>query len=67
MNSYTKNSISILIFVRILLCNNKFIRKLVQILFWRFLENGNRYRVDFFRVHYYFNELSKNVSHFDVV
>ena len=29
----------------------------------RFLENGNRYEVDIFSVHLYFNELSKNISH----
>ena len=31
-----------------------------------YLENGNRYRVEIFRVHLYFNKLSNDISHFDV-
>ena len=31
-----------------------------------FLEDSNRYRVENFSVHLYFNELSNDISHFDV-
>ena len=39
---------------------------LLQILFCQFFENGNRYKVEIFRVNSFFNEISNNVSHFDV-
>ena len=39
---------------------------LLQLLFCQFLENGNRYEVDIFSVHLYFNELSNDISHFVV-
>ena len=37
---------------------------LLQILFCRFLENGNRYRVDIFSVNLFFIGLSNDISHF---
>ena len=43
-----------------------FILLLLQILFCRFLENGNRYKAEIFNVHFYYNKLSKNISHFFV-
>ena len=39
---------------------------IIQIIFCQFLENGNRYNVEFSNVHYYFNELSNDISHFVV-
>ena len=39
---------------------------LVQILICQILENGNRYKVEFFNVYLTFHELSKNISHFVV-
>ena len=62
MNSNKNTSITIFKFVRITLI----FLLLLQILFCRFLENGNRYRVDIFSVYLTFNGLSKNISHFVV-
>ena len=39
---------------------------LLQILFCRFLENGNRYKAEIFNVHLFFNKLSNDISHFVV-
>ena len=39
----------------------------IQILFCLFLENGNRYNVEYFSVYLTFNGLSKNISHVVVV
>ena len=47
MNSYTNTSIIIFIFVLISLI----FLLLLQILFWRFLENGNRYKAEIFNIH----------------
>ena len=38
-------------------------RKIVQILFCQFLENGNRNRVEIFRVHLFLDGLSDDISH----
>ena len=61
MNSYKKTSIIICIFVRILVCSNIIVCILVQtsliilipvqVIFCQFLENGNSYRADFFRLY----------------
>ena len=66
MNSNTNNNIIILILVQILFYNNVIIRILVQILFCQFLENGNRYKAENLRLHYFFNGLSNDISHFIV-
>ena len=58
MNSKTNTSIIIRIFVSISLI----ILKLVQILFYQFLENGNRYRLQTFMVNYFFKRLSNDIS-----
>ena len=34
--------------------------------FVNFLEDGNRYRAEIFRVHWFFKELSNDISHFVV-
>ena len=39
---------------------------IVQVLFCRFLENGNRYKVEIFSVHLFFDGLLNDVSHFVV-
>ena len=57
------NSIFNCIFVKIILI----LLLILQKLFCRFLENGNRYRVEIFSVHLSFNDLSNDVSHFVVV
>ena len=51
MNIYTNTSILIFLL-------------LLQILFCRFLENGNRYRAEIFNVYLTFNGLSSDISHF---
>ena len=60
--SYTNSSIFIPILVQISLI----ILILVQILFCQFLENGNRYGVEIFRVNYFFIGLPNDISHFVV-
>ena len=62
MNSYTINSIIILIFVRI----GSTFGIIIQILSCQFLENGNRYRIEIFGVNLFFNRLSNDISHFVV-
>ena len=74
MYSNTYSSIIIPIFVVIQFCNiiliftshQPFIFIFVRILSCQFLGNDNRYMVEFFNVHLYFNELSIDISHFFV-
>ena len=60
--SNTKNSIIILIFLRISL----FFGIIVQTLFCQFVENGNRYKAETFSVNLFFKKLSNDISHFVV-
>ena len=62
MNSNTNTNINI----RILVQTRLIFGIIIQLLFCQFLEIRNRYNVEFFNVHYCFNELSNDISHFVV-